>query len=98
MDADAADLWAVAPGVAVTDDGDRIAVLVPSRPTQAPVILQGSAAALWRILPATAATLDAVCVQHHLPAGTGGTFLADLAAAGAVTRLTGQRPKTTTLP
>jgi hypothetical protein len=44
------DRWRANPRLGVVSSADRVAIVVPDRPAQQPVILEGSAARLWHHL------------------------------------------------
>ncbi|TCJ30222.1 hypothetical protein [Nocardioides jejuensis] len=82
----AAEVWRPTPGLAVATGPDRVAILDPSRPGHPPVILEGSAAYIWGLLPATAEELVRATVEAGMADDVVPPFLAQLEAAGLAGR------------
>ena len=79
-------LWVVDADVAFVDSPDRVALIQPGRPDQAPVILEDSGAAIWMALRERATPTSATDLgdQLGIPVDAVADFLGGLAALGLV--------------
>ena len=78
--------WVVAEAVASVDSPERVAMIHPGQPAQAPVILEGSGAAIWTAVQSCAEPVAATVLADQLaiPVAAVEAFLAQLADLGFV--------------